>query len=64
MNKLFVLIPLAASMCFGASVGVLKNTSKCPGEQVTIDLDVEEVFIWARREIPIMFGSFKLEEYR
>ena len=42
MNKLFVLIPLAASMCFGARVGVLKNTSKCPGEQVTIDLDVED----------------------
>ena len=42
MNKLFVLIPLAASMCFGARIGVLKNTGSCPGEQVLIDLDVED----------------------
>ena len=42
MNKLFILIPLAASMCFGARIGVLKNTGSCPGEQVLIDLDVED----------------------
>ena len=42
MNKLFVLIPLAATLCFGARIGVLKNTGSCPGDQVLIDLDVED----------------------
>ena len=42
MNKLFVLIPLAATLSFGAKIGVLKNTGSCPGDQVLIDLDVED----------------------
>ena len=42
MNKLFVLIPLAATLCFGAKIGVLKNKGNCPGDQVLIDLDVED----------------------
>ena len=43
MNKLFVLIPLAATMCFGARVGVLKkNANDQCSEQILIDLDVED----------------------
>ena len=42
MNKLFVLIPLAATLSFGAKIGVLKNTGSCPNGQVFIDLDVED----------------------
>ena len=42
MNKLFILIPLAATLSFGAKIGVLKNTGSCPGDQVLIDLDVED----------------------
>ena len=42
MNKLFVLIPLAATLSFGAKIGVLKNTGSCPNGQVVIDLDVED----------------------
>ena len=42
MKKIYLLIPLAVSMCFGARIGVLKYTDKCPGEQVVIRLDTED----------------------
>ncbi len=41
MNKIFVLILIATSMCFATRIGVLKGKSAC-AEQITIHLDTED----------------------